>query len=530
MSTKILSTITAVFLTAALAASVGAQQTEQVQQLLANSSDVGPDASREFAQELFGPNSGGVKLSIPSLIVARYNDAQEQAGGTITIDSGQSATFTYRFSGARLAEPISPGQFYFGDAGGVAEAGFRFSAGRDGGGGAKGDDFVSYTVTSAADPGSSTDVSGKAFSFMVPDLDTVTVAGGETAEDRYIKITLTIDPPAQDRFSSGGNNFPRYPLSSQSMENTAIIARINPAYTLTIDPPSTSTEANTASINLNDPTMLTATSTPANMVRVSGLGDSAMPAIKISSVTVEDAPGNQMVADGTGDFTAGTTDMLRIAVAGNFATADRLFLSTTTSGNVTYSRTADPLLTISADGTSAEGGRPLSGTGAIAIGTQYALYFVPGGGEIQRGTIGTMYTLDFAAATARDSAMGGQDLTLEYSGIRFTNYAYAIPGPNAADVGNLRVRCEGAADCVVFFRCTDTAGMSVGSFERTNIGAGSVTRMSSMDIATMLGVDDWTGRLSCSLHSSSRVSVQLLVRSGGTLTNNTFIGGLDASQ
>ena len=536
MGTKILSTITAAFLTAALAASVGAQTqpTEPVNRLAITSLAV--DAgSPIFAQELFGPNSESVKLAIPGSVVASYQTGLG-AGTTVTVDPGASAVFTYSISGARLAEPISAGDLsYSGPAGD-----FSFSPGRDGGGGGKGDNFVSYTVTASAGDAAKL-VTGNSFTFAIPDLEMVTAAGEEKAEDRRIIVTMTVDPPAQSRFSTGTNNFPKYPISSTAMDtpaaeglpaprNQVIAARIQPAYQLSIVPSTTSTTPNLAEINLNDPTMITATSTATNLIQVSGLGASAMSGIKLSSVTVTDTPGAQRTADNTADFSAGTTDMFRIAVTGNFAAADRLFLSGTTSGNVTYSRTADTLLTISADGTSAEGARPLGGTGALAIGTQYALYFVPGGGQIQRGTIGTMYSLDFAAATARDSAMGGQDLTLEYSGISFTNYAYAIPGPNAADVGNLRVRCEGASDCVVFFRCMDTAGMNVGGFERANIGAGSVTRMSSMDIATMLGVEDWTGRLSCTLHSSSRVSVQLLVRSGGTLTNNTFIGGLDAAQ
>ena len=535
MGTKILSTITAVFLTAALAASVGAQQaTEHVTRLGNVSSNIDA-AAPVFAQEIFGPNSGSVKLTLAGTAVVQYQAATATPGGTVSVDPGETAVFTYSFSGARLAEPISAGDLSYSNA-----ADFSFSPGRDGGGGEKGDNFVSYTVTATAGAVPKV-VSGQMFTFRIPDLEMVTVAGEKDADDRRIILTVTIDPPARSRFSGGANTFPKYPVSSTAMDTTSgpgqpgprnqvIVARIDPAYELSVVPPATSTEPNTASINLNDPTMITATSTAANLIQVSGLGDSAMSGIKLSSVTVSDAAGNQRTADNTADFSAGTTDMFRIAVTGNFAAADRLFLSGTTSGNVTYSRTADTLLTISADGTSAEGARPLAGTGALAIGTQHALYFVPGGGQIQRGTIGTMYSLDFASATARDSAMGGKDLTLEYSGISFTNYAYAIPGPNAADVGNLRVRCEGASDCVVFFRCMDTAGMNVGGFERANIGAGSVTRMSSMDIATMLGVEDWTGRLSCTIHSSSRVSVQLLVRSGGTLTNNTFIGGLDAAQ
>lgn len=537
MGTKILSTITAIFLTATFAASARAQVTLENPILpLSNTGiSIGGQAP-EFAQELFGPNSGSVKLTIPGSIVSvQFGTTAQTSNTLLRVDSGQSAVFTYQFSGARLAEDISAGDFWFGSSTNTANAlaGFAFSAGRDGGGGQRGDDFVSYTVTSTAAEGSATDISARYFNFRVPDIDTVTVADEEEATDRQVTVTVTISPPAQSRFATGRNNFPRYPSSAAAAanQNVTAVATINPAYQLTVDPSATSTSDHQGEINLDDPSMLTATTT-ATLIQVGGLGDSSssMRGIRISAVTFAATAGNQKAADGNTDFSAGTTDRLRVSASGNFAASDRLLFTTKTGNNITYNQGSDFLLTISSDGTTAEAARPLSGTGAISPNTAYTLYYVPGGGEIGRGNIGSMYTLDFSAATARDSVTAGKDLTLEYSGITFTNYAYAIPGPNAADIGNLRVRCEGASDCIVFFRCRDQAGMNVGGFERTTIDPGSVERLSSMEIATMLGVEDWSGRLSCSLHSSSRVSVQLLVRSGGTLTNNTFIGGLDASQ
>lgn len=528
MATKILSTITAITLTAALAASAGAQ-TERVIDPSTVSANVGPVWSAHVAQEIFGPNSESVKVAIPGVFIARYADAEAVEGGTVTVAPGQSAVFTYKLSGAKLAEAIEAGDLSYQNASAAPLSGFLFTQGRDGGGGQKGDDFVSYTVTAGEN---AVEVSGNQFAFNVPDVEMVSVAGEEEPEDRQITLTLTIDPPTQNRFSTGGQNFPRYPISSTSTQNTVVIARISPAYTLAVSPSATSEDVNRAEINLEDPSMLTATSSNP-LLQVGGFGDSDMSGIKLSSVTANrttvltGTPVN--VADATTQFTAGTTDMLRIAVTGNFSASDRLFLSTTTTGNPTYNQRNDLLLTVSADGTTAEGAKPLAGTGAIPIGTEHVLYYVPGG-QIQRGSIAVSYTLDFAASTARDSTTAGKDLTLEYSGINFTNYAYAIPNPTVADVGNLRVRCEGASDCTVFFSCMDQAGMRVGGFERMSIGAGVTDHISSMELATMLGVDSWTGRLACSLHSSSRVSVQLLVRSGGTLTNNTFIGGLDASR
>ena len=529
MGTKFFSTatITAV-LTAAFVTPAGAQSLGGVTN--------GPQA-RTYAQEQFGPNSGSVRLNMdattPALTsptVAERTPATIRiiyAAGTTAIPQDSYADITFRFSGAVLAEPIARGDFILRANSNNAPQNnqFTFGPNPNGAGGTKGDAFVSYRVTAVSGGGT---LAANHFNFLIPDLDMVSVAGEEDADDRVVTVTVSVDPPASSPFSSVTTGFAKFPPTGTN--NVVTVATIEPAFTLTIDPSSTSMGENSGAINLNDPTMLASTST-APLLQVSGFGDEAMSGLRISTVTLNDMTGHQLLVDGSAVFTAGTTDMLRVAATGNFAASDRLFLGPMTAGTTaTYNEDRDTLLTISSDGTSAEAAIPLAGTGNIPTGSSRTLYYVPGGGEIRRGAIGSTYTLDFAAATAMDSTAPSKDLTLEYNGISFTNYAYAIPGPNAADAGNLRVRCEGASDCVVFFRCMDQAGMNVGGFERTNIEAGSVEHISSMELATMLGVDDWSGRLSCTLHSSSRVAVQLLVRSGGVLTNNTFIGGLDATQ
>lgn len=510
-----LTTIAAVVLTVALVVPAAAQS-------------VGTTTGAvEYAQELFGPNSESIKLDIGAVLRIGY-------GATATaVAAGQSATFTFRFNGARLAEAINSGDFALYNASGVRQdAPFIYSEGEDGGGGQKGDDFVSYKVTSA--PGAASALANLRFDFIVPDVDTVTVADGETEDDRKITVDVTITPPPGSRFGLTADNFVKYPADGAAANSNRFdIAVINPAYSITVVPAATSTEAHRGEITLDDPRSLTATST-SPLIDVMGFDDTARKGIRISTATIIEESGDQKQSDGSTDFTAGVTDMFTVVARGNFAPSDRLFFSNmvVTSGSVSYREDNDLLLELSSDGTSARGSIPLSGTGAISVADDHALYYVPAGGqEIRRGPIKSAYTLDFAAATAKDIDEAAKDLTLEYSGINYTNYAYAIPSTNATDRANLRVRCEGASECTAFFRCTDQEGMDIGGFPRTNIAAGITEHISSMELAEMLGVDDWSGRLSCSIHSSSRLSVQLLVRSAtGTLTNNTFISGLEAME
>ena len=44
-----------------------------------------------------------------------------------------------------------------------------------------------------------------------------------------------------------------------------------------------------------------------------------------------------------------------------------------------------------------------------------------------------------------------------------------------------------------------------------------------MDVANVLDVDGWVGRLSCDVLSAGDTSVQVLVRSDGSLLNNTYV-------
>ncbi len=509
-----LTTIAAVVLTVALAAPAAAQTVSTTA------------TAKQFAQELFGQNSGSIKLNVGSVVRIAY------PSGTDVVANGQYAVFTFRFNGAKLAEPISSGDFALYNSGGTRlDTLFVISEGEEGGGGQKGDDFVSYRVTSA--PTVSSIIATNRFDFIVPDLDTVTVANEQSADARKITVDVTVTPPPGSRFGLAANNFPKYPADGAAANSNRLdIAVINPAYSITTVPPSTSTEAHRGEITLDNPRSLTATST-SPLLDVTGFGDTTRKGIRISTATITEESGSQYQADGTTLFAVGVTDMFTVVARGNFAPSDRLFFSSTavSSGNISYRENSDLLLTISGDGTSARGSIPLSGTGAISTADDHALYYVPAGEQaIRRGSIGSEYTLDFAAATARDTDVAAKDLTLEYSGINYTNYAYAIPSTNAADAANLRVRCEGASACTAFFRCTDQQGMEIGSFPRMNIEAGSIAHVTSMELAEMLGVEDWSGRLSCSIHSSSRLAVQLLVRSGGTLTNNTFIGGLEPME
>ena len=103
--------------------------------------------------------------------------------------------------------------------------------------------------------------------------------------------------------------------------------------------------------------------------------------------------------------------------------------------------------------------------------------------------------------------------------------AYAIAPVGATDEANVRVTCEvGKEDgCRVFFECRDQAGTSTFGEAGAAVGPNQTVRWDQAGIQDALGVDGWTGRLSCNVLSTEPVSVQVLTRSEGVLVNNTSV-------
>lgn len=156
------------------------------------------------------------------------------------------------------------------------------------------------------------------------------------------------------------------------------------------------------------------------------------------------------------------------------------------------------------------------------------LYYMPGGGILRPGAIHMTVSVDF------DDDMNhvdGRKYTtsktskLDYSGTSGSVSAYAIapPAGGAGDVSNVRVKCEGTAECQIYFACDDIAGADLFGKVAEKIPARATKTYRSGDIAKIVG-EEWTGRLACNVISvGSTVSVQVLTRSGGTLVNNTYV-------
>ena len=166
-------------------------------------------------------------------------------------------------------------------------------------------------------------------------------------------------------------------------------------------------------------------------------------------------------------------------------------------------------------------------TGTFRLGDGTA-YFVPDGETpMSAGDLTASFAVEYDATSVVDPAAVSGGGNLVYAGVQMQARAYAIPNQVHSDEGNVRLTCgaSGDATCTVFLDCNEQDGMARFGELGDTIAAGATEHLIAAEIAEVLGVDDWMGRLSCDVLSANDVSVQVLVRSEGSLINNTYVDG-----
>jgi hypothetical protein len=237
------------------------------------------------------------------------------------------------------------------------------------------------------------------------------------------------------------------------------------------------------------------------------------------SVVAEDTP-VPMQRDGMTPFTVadgGEAD-INIAVLGNLRDTDHVIFDMDNDGRFEDGETLD------VDEGSAGGSFRLQTTKAISN-----IYYVPDGGmDMERGDFKTTFDVDFDDRLNNHRDVSGEAL-LRYAGIFLEASAYAIPGPDneAMDIANIRIKCEAGTfnDCDVYLDCDAQDGTSYFGQAVSGLEGGATEHLTAAEVADILGVDTWAGRLSCDVLSSNGASAQVLVRTGGALINNTYVSG-----
>ncbi len=171
-----------------------------------------------------------------------------------------------------------------------------------------------------------------------------------------------------------------------------------------------------------------------------------------------------------------------------------------------------------------------------------SLLYVPSGAidstgatPLEHGEIYNMTaSVDFNNASYEDMTSNPNTTLFELSAVQSMAVAYAIPPPSSPDDAFIRIRCEQDAGCDVSLRCSNQTGATWFGELSGRINGKATEVLTAEEIADILsgeGFDatrHWggpsNGRLSCEVMTrGGDVSTQVLVRSGGILTNNTNI-------
>ncbi|WP_025770705.1 hypothetical protein [Thioalkalivibrio sp. HK1] len=179
-----------------------------------------------------------------------------------------------------------------------------------------------------------------------------------------------------------------------------------------------------------------------------------------------------------------------------------------------------------------------------------SLLYVPSGAIDSTGATplehGELYNMtasvDFSNASFEDKTSNPNTTAFELSSVQSKAIAYAIPPPSSADDAFIRIRCENSSGCDVSLRCSNQTGATWFGELSGRVNHNATEVLTAEEIAEILsgeGFDasrHWggpsNGRLSCEVMTrGGSVSTQVLVRSGGILTNNTNVsmGGTPGS-
>ena len=477
-----------------------------------------------YARELFGAGSSEVVVTPAGSADQIYLRADlSGVSPNRGIDAGKKATITFELSdGVRFAEDVTALAF---SEGGTPQPTKISQA--DSTGGARGDQSVSYAIVvgnaALTDPAS-------LFTFTIPKLMNLTALGGSGPNNTPAEIKVRVRVvPEGGRFVTGAS-FKAFPATGDmSGANEVTIARSRLQFASDAGPDT----AQTVNININDRDMFVTPDDNVATVNGPDFGREGRSALEIATLRIPRTGATNGV-DGVTGFPAAAGDMVNITATGSFGAGDVLFFSRDNTLSTTGTGAAvDAVLTVTgATATSSISLTSIAGTSGTPDGNTWTLYLVPAmGSDLNRGQYSAMFEIDYAADAGRDHTVRSSPVNLEYSNLSVQGYAYAIPNPGAADVGNLRLRCEGASACSAFLDCQDTDGMTVGGFPELMIMPKATLRLSTKSsvagssLPMALGVDTWAGRLSCEILSNGNLGVQVLTRSDGTLVNNTYISG-----
>ena len=162
----------------------------------------------------------------------------------------------------------------------------------------------------------------------------------------------------------------------------------------------------------------------------------------------------------------------------------------------------------------------------VVPGDYEVLYFPRSGEPLRSGAIVTTFAIEFERSGNSAPPPVRQTVQLEYLNAERALAAYAISPPSDPDRANVRVSCRSSAPCEVYLACDGAdgahyfAGLDRPLDPRTTRTVTAREMMETLDAAD----EDFLGGMSCEVFGGD-IAVQVLQRSGGVLTNTTYVAG-----
>ena len=379
------------------------------------------------------------------------------------------------------------------------------------GGGAAGDSYVTFEVTlgdGAIEP-------GYAFVLPIPTLQNINPNG--------VSMKVTMD--------SLSLNFPSFQAERrQKKDGDSLVVDPDAAPTVRVLPGSADAisvnfmAAGPSDIYLEGRQQLVQNAEPlklTNFIRVASAGVSLAPGVlQTNGKPMELSGSDHLVLDITG-------------VSGS----DVVFLNTRAPLGAVASDTGEALTVSGATANGAFGMASLSGNANLYVQVDGKRILSPGvlmvTAKASFGSGIQDLTRNARGAVVPAAIMKG-DVEVRYAGTAGPlPRAFAIAPASSGDTSNVRVRCDSAAPCQIYFACNDTMGGDVFGKVADLIAPRATMVLrdggggDAVDLRDVFDEGTWmSGRLSCDVIApGTDVEVQVLTRSGDTLVNNTYIEG-----
>ena len=477
-----------------------------------------------YAAELFGPGADALELSYvdegtdgddaserpfsnrPKVLL----ELPDRGRGADDIGPGARAVLVVNLQGAVFAERVRTGDLTVRHLASTDVGELRVAVVS---GGAQGDDSVSFEVqVDGADGLRNEGELPVTLALAIPRL-TRTLAAMSAPSSRGILVRVALEP------QSGTDGFPEYPGRGQTLPNDSdadtgvrvLVPRPLPSdRALTIEPGG---DAETGIIDPEvrevlvftpprDPQVLTLATI------VLALDPTRRQADGTPFSVSEGRPGSRDDGAGVG--------VLQVRVSGEFREGDVLIFDIDGDGK------ADDGERFSVGERLASVEFPLE---QVVPGTYNVRYFPNREDPLRAGALETSVAVAFDHATNLPPAPVRMLAELQYLDADSAVPVHGIWPPSSMDRSYVRVRCGGAVDCRVYMACDSAEGAH--HFGRVDppIGAWSVETLTAERLAGIIGATeaDFAGGMTCDVIGSD-ISVQVLTRSGGVLTNSTYVG------